>query len=78
MAAASGGDNAGASAPRTKVVIRRLPPTLPEETFWRSVENWVTENTCLWKRYVKGKAAEGYVVVLASHFGLLDKFLTDW
>lgn len=55
----SGGSKPGSSAPpRTKVVIRRLPPTLPEETFWKSVESWVTESTCLWKRYVKGKAAD--------------------
>lgn len=66
MAAVNEGKSGGSkkpetSAPRTKVVIRRLPPTLPEETFWRSVESWVTESTCLWKRYVKGKPADLYV-----------------
>ncbi|EIW71527.1 hypothetical protein TREMEDRAFT_60453 [Tremella mesenterica DSM 1558] len=43
---------------RTKLVIRRLPPTLPEEIFWTSVSQWVDES-CVWRRYVKGKAADG-------------------
>jgi hypothetical protein len=53
------GSSSKIDASRTKVVIRRLPPTLPEETFWKSVEPWVSEATCLWKRYVKGRAGEG-------------------
>ncbi|WVN86374.1 uncharacterized protein L203_101538 [Cryptococcus depauperatus CBS 7841] len=47
------------ATPRNKLVIRRLPPTLPEDVFWHSVSTWITEKTCLWKQYVKGKAADG-------------------
>ncbi|GFZ49618.1 hypothetical protein JCM24511_07019 [Saitozyma sp. JCM 24511] len=48
------------SAPRLKLVIRRLPPALPEETFWKSVAPFVTDQTCQWKRYVKGRAADAF------------------
>lgn len=34
---------------RTKVVVRRCPPELPEALFWQSVEAWVTEDTADWK-----------------------------
>lgn len=27
--------------PRLKVIVRRLPPNLPEDIFWKSVEQWV-------------------------------------
>ncbi|KAK8849654.1 hypothetical protein IAR55_004989 [Kwoniella newhampshirensis] len=47
------------AAARNKLVIRRLPPTLPEDIFWRSVSAWITDETCLWKRYVKGKTSDG-------------------
>ncbi|KIR68157.1 hypothetical protein I314_01651 [Cryptococcus bacillisporus CA1873] len=46
------------AAPRNKLVIRRLPPTLPEDIFWQSVSTWITDKTCLWKRFVKGKAGD--------------------
>ncbi|WWC65819.1 uncharacterized protein I303_108441 [Kwoniella dejecticola CBS 10117] len=50
--------SAGASV-RNKLIIRRLPPTLPEEIFWKSVAAWIDDNSCLWKRYIKGKAGDG-------------------
>lgn len=46
-----------AAAPRLKLVVRRLPPNLPEELFWKTVSPWITETTCTWKRYVKGRPA---------------------
>ncbi|KAE8541742.1 hypothetical protein D1P53_001915 [Cryptococcus gattii VGV] len=46
------------AAPRNKLVIRRLPPTLPEDIFWQSVSTWITDKTCLWKSFVKGKAGD--------------------
>ncbi|KAK1923594.1 Smg-4/UPF3 family-domain-containing protein [Papiliotrema laurentii] len=42
------------SAPRLKLVIRRLPPSLPEDIFWNSVQAWIKPETCVWRRYVKG------------------------
>jgi regulator of nonsense transcripts 3 len=48
------------AAPRLKLVIRRLPPNLPEELFWKAVAPWVTETTCTWKRFVKGRPAIKY------------------
>ncbi|KAI6027017.1 Smg-4/UPF3 family-domain-containing protein [Pisolithus marmoratus] len=40
---------------RLKTVVRRLPPNLPEEIFWQSVETWVTEETATWKVFCPGK-----------------------
>ncbi|KAG6380315.1 Smg-4/UPF3 family-domain-containing protein [Boletus reticuloceps] len=42
-------------AERLKTVVRRLPPNLPEEIFWQSVQAWVTEDTVTWKSYHPGK-----------------------
>jgi regulator of nonsense transcripts 3 len=30
---------------RLKTVVRRLPPNLPEDIFWQSVQTWVTDDT---------------------------------
>ncbi|KAH7340713.1 Smg-4/UPF3 family-domain-containing protein [Rhizoctonia solani] len=43
------------NAPKLKVVIRRLPPNLPENIFWQSVAQWVTEQSSSWKLYIPGK-----------------------
>ncbi|OCH88706.1 hypothetical protein OBBRIDRAFT_757664, partial [Obba rivulosa] len=40
---------------RLKTVVRRLPPNLPEEVFWQSVQKWVTEETVQWRVYHQGK-----------------------
>lgn len=40
---------------RLKTVVRRLPPNLPEDVFWGSVEAWVTEETITWKTFYPGK-----------------------
>ncbi|TFK25417.1 hypothetical protein FA15DRAFT_357273 [Coprinopsis marcescibilis] len=40
---------------RLKTVVRRLPPNLPEDTFWQTVTPWVTEETASWKVYYAGK-----------------------
>jgi len=40
---------------RLKTVVRRLPPNLPEEIFWQSVQPWVSEDTTVWKTYYPGK-----------------------
>ncbi|KZS98371.1 hypothetical protein SISNIDRAFT_481119 [Sistotremastrum niveocremeum HHB9708] len=42
-------------APRLKTVVRRLPPNLPEEIFWQSVQPWVTNDTSSWRVYYPGK-----------------------
>ncbi|EED84142.1 predicted protein [Postia placenta Mad-698-R] len=41
---------------RLKTVVRRLPPNLPENIFWQSVEPWVREDTVTWKAYYLGKS----------------------
>ncbi|KAJ8700820.1 hypothetical protein PTI98_003810 [Pleurotus ostreatus] len=48
------------SAPgdRLKTIVRRLPPNLPEDIFWQSVQAWVTEDTVTWKVYYLGKASK--------------------
>jgi regulator of nonsense transcripts 3 len=40
---------------RTKLVVRRLPPSLPEDVFWAATAQWVTDDTCSFKRYVAGR-----------------------
>ncbi|KAG1761120.1 Smg-4/UPF3 family-domain-containing protein [Suillus occidentalis] len=40
---------------RLKTVVRRLPPNLPEEIFWQSVQTWVTDDSVTWKVYHAGK-----------------------
>ncbi|KAF9261725.1 hypothetical protein L218DRAFT_869364 [Marasmius fiardii PR-910] len=40
---------------RLKIVVRRLPPNLPQDIFWQSVQNWVSEETVTWKSYHQGK-----------------------
>ncbi|KAF8624683.1 hypothetical protein AX17_007014 [Amanita inopinata Kibby_2008] len=46
---------AAAAAERLKTVVRRLPPNLPEEVFWQSVQQWVTDETVSWKVFYPGK-----------------------
>lgn len=48
---------------RLKTVIRRLPPNLPEEIFWQSVQSWATEDTTVWKTYYPGKLRKRYAVL---------------
>ena len=50
-----GGGGGQKAAERLKTVVRRLPPNLPEEVFWKSVEQWVTDDTATWKEYYQGK-----------------------
>lgn len=40
---------------RLKTVVRRLPPNLPENIFWQSVQQWVTGDTVQWKAFYQGK-----------------------
>jgi len=41
---------------RLKIIVRRLPPNLPEQIFWQSVQPWVTDDTVLWKEFFSGKS----------------------
>jgi len=49
------------STERLKTVVRRLPPNLPEDVFWQSVQPWVTEESVSWKVFYAGKARKRYV-----------------
>ncbi|KIK82630.1 hypothetical protein PAXRUDRAFT_153590 [Paxillus rubicundulus Ve08.2h10] len=42
-------------AERLKTVVRRLPPNLPEEIFWQSVQAWVSDETVTWRAFYPGK-----------------------
>ncbi|KAJ6530391.1 Smg-4/UPF3 family-domain-containing protein [Mycena vulgaris] len=44
-----------ASTERLKTVVRRLPPNLPEDVFWQSVQSWVSDETVTWKIFYPGK-----------------------
>ncbi|CAO3639908.1 unnamed protein product [Cunninghamella echinulata] len=43
------------SEPKTKVVVRRLPPNLPEDIFMNAVKQWTTDNLVDYKIYIPGK-----------------------
>ncbi len=57
---------------RLKTVVRRLPPNLPEEIFWQSVQTWVTDETVIWKTYFPGKFRKRCALLLAAY----KQFLT--
>ncbi len=40
---------------KLKAIVRRLPPNLPEEIFWQSVGEWVTDDTVTWRVFYPGK-----------------------
>ena len=46
---------------KLKLVIRGLPPNLPEAMFKESTQEWINENTVDWYYYVPGKLYERYV-----------------
>ena len=48
---------------KLKVVIRGLPPNLPETKFKEVTEEWINENTVDWYYYVSGKLHERYIVI---------------
>ena len=49
---------------RLKVVVRRLPPNLPEDIFWQSVSDWVSDETVSWKSFHAGKVKKRYALIL--------------
>jgi regulator of nonsense transcripts 3 len=51
------------STERLKTVVRRLPPNLPEDVFWQSVQPWVTEEAVSWKVFYAGKARKRYALL---------------
>lgn len=46
---------------KTKVIVRRLPPNLPEEIFFNSVKPWVSEDNVDYSLYVPGKLSKRYI-----------------
>lgn len=43
---------------KTKVIVRRLPPNLPEEIFMNSVKPWISEDNVTYSLYVAGKLSK--------------------
>jgi hypothetical protein len=43
---------------KLKVVVRGLPPNLPESKFKETTAQWINENTVDWYYYVTGKIHE--------------------
>lgn len=48
---------------KLKTVVRRLPPNLPEDIFWQSVQTWVSDDTVTWKAFYPGKIRKKYVLL---------------
>ncbi|OBZ84786.1 Regulator of nonsense transcripts UPF3 [Choanephora cucurbitarum] len=44
--------------PKTKVVVRRLPPNLPQDIFMNSVKPWTAEDIVTYSLYVPGKLSK--------------------
>lgn len=72
MASTAGGDKGTVTKPKApggkandlhdaklKVVVRSLPPNLPEQVFWQSVTPWVHDGTTTWKTFCPGKLRKG-------------------
>jgi regulator of nonsense transcripts 3 len=47
---------------KLKVVVRGLPPNLPESVFKETTKVWINENTVDWYYYVGGKLPERYAI----------------
>ena len=45
---------------KLKVVVRGLPPNLPESVFKDTTKEWINETTVDWYYYVTGKLYERY------------------
>lgn len=59
---------------RLKTVVRRLPPNLPEEIFWQSVQTWVTDDSVTWKVYHAGKLRKRCVsAFVCAFFGVVNQ-----
>jgi regulator of nonsense transcripts 3 len=41
--------------PKTKVVVRRLPPNLPEHIFMTAVQQWTSDEMVDFKTFIPGK-----------------------
>jgi regulator of nonsense transcripts 3 len=54
---------------RLKTVVRRLPPNLPEEVFWQSVQAWVSEDTVNWKMFYSGKVGKRFALFYSTFLG---------
>ena len=48
---------------KLKVVVRGLPPNLPELVFKETTKDWINENTVDWYYYVSGKLHERYSIL---------------
>lgn len=50
------GQTKASGTERLKTIVRRLPPNLPEQIFWQSVQPWVTDDAVIWKEFYPGKS----------------------
>lgn len=46
---------------KLRVVVRKLPPNLPEEVFYSAVQAWVNSETVAQSYYSKGKLRAAWV-----------------
>lgn len=56
---------------RLKIVVRRLPPNLPEEIFWQSVSEWVSDETVSWKSFHAGKVRKRWAFVTGGIYSCI-------
>jgi len=47
---------------RTKVIVRRLPPNLPEDIFYDSISEYLDNIT--WKSYFPGKLSKRLIYII--------------
>lgn len=55
---ANGVAGGGGQPAKLKLVVRRLPPNLPEAVLWKTVEPWVSDATAGWRAFRPGKLAK--------------------
>lgn len=52
---------------KTKVVVRRLPPNLPEKIFFNAVKPWISEEIVDYSLYVPGKLSKRYILETCNY-----------
>jgi hypothetical protein len=58
---------------KTKVVVRRLPPLIPENLFFETVKQWVNEETCTWSRFHQGRISKRQAYFVFCIKGIKNK-----
>lgn len=63
---------------RLKIIVRRLPPNIPEEIFWQSVSEWVSDETVSWRSFHAGKVRKRYALTTERDYFIYQDLTRVW